>query len=1042
MNSQVSLRLEAITAGERVIARGDETTPGRCGEDRRTVSYVRGEVTEQYRLSEKGLEQVFVIDSLEGPRGAITVTETVETVFDAPPSGTTAKKLSFLRKGDEAFFISEAVASDASGKRLELPLTFEEGKLSFTLPAPWVKEATFPVTIDPLVGSPLTINGAVGNQGFSAAYNSSSNEWLVLYSLWGGSHAGWDLYGQRISSAGALSGSQITVATNAKDDNFASVAYAPAPVNRYLISWLLGTSTYPVLEGRIMNADGTFFTSQFQIANPQFGARSGSVAYDGSNWCVVYPSGEAGTFIARARFISPTGTLGTLVNIDNNDGVPAVYPTVTFGNGTYAAVWLKNVYNDTFSHFNVVARSFQPNGTLVSSVVTLDPSQGILTSACVSAGGGKFFASWTNSTSTQGAIMGTALSFDVGPFATPGYLSAFSTTTNEWLLVFKAPDPSNPQNSEIWGEHVTLTGTFSSLSRVTYNLDNYETPVALSWNSATNAMLVVYRTTNANTPPLVAQQVSMNAPVAPAVPTGFVGAVQSTSSIAWSWGNVANESGYDVHDDSHLSKGITWPDVLSFTETGLSENAATSRHVHSFSDAVYSGPSSSAAVYTKVHDPTASDYYLSIISSTQIDVVVTAPPNGSSGSTGVKIERQNGSKWTLLQDFAANYLFHDTGRSANTSYTYRITFQNGNAVATAVSPTQSITTSAPATPTGFAGAIQSPTSILWSWTDDANESSYTVYDNLGNVKGTTGRNVTTFTETGLAENTGATRYVKATNGAGTSAASASVTKNTWIHDPLASDFSVTLVTSTQITVTVSQPPNPTTPSTGCEISRSTDNANWNIVQAFSHVYTYSDSAIPAGTTYYYRFRYENLDAVTTAYSPSQSRTAGVIAVITTASKITKNPNTNISGYAPADSTVNVYFSGTLDGTATNTNGTWSYNATTKADGTYTVTAQATEGGVTSGNSNTITVTILTVPPSPPSNPRVRIYNGASDVLWDPSPSTNVAGYQVSRKIGTNGTWTILNTSQVILGTQYRDSGLTNGQLYVYRVTAVDNARSD
>src|SRR5574341_981265 len=108
----------------------------------------------------------------------------------------------------------------------------------------------------------------------------------------------------------------------------------------------------------------------------------------------------------------------------------------------------------------------------------------------------------------------------------------------------------------------------------------------MSWNSTTDVMLVVYM--KGNPVQLVAQRVRMGAAVAPSAPAGLAGAAQSASSIAWSWGNVADESGYELRDDANVSRGTTWPDVLTITETGLSENSLTSRHVHAFSDSIYS----------------------------------------------------------------------------------------------------------------------------------------------------------------------------------------------------------------------------------------------------------------------------------------------------------------------------------------------------------------------------------------------------------------------------------------------------------------------
>jgi hypothetical protein len=72
--------------------------------------------------------------------------------------------------------------------------------------------------------------------------------------------------------------------------------------------------------------------------------------------------------------------------------------------------------------------------------------------------------------------------------------------------------------------------------------------------------------------------------------------------------------------------------------------------------------------------------------------------------------------------------------------------------------------------------------------------------------------------------------------------------------------------------------------------------------------------------------------------------------------------------------------------------------------------------------------------------RTIAYRNVVDVEWDPSPSTDVAGYQVYRKLPADLTWpaTPLNTTGVVLDTKYRDATVVNGTLYVYRVTAVRN----
>ena len=81
------------------------------------------------------------------------------------------------------------------------------------------------------------------------------------------------------------------------------------------------------------------------------------------------------------------------------------------------------------------------------------------------------------------------------------------------------------------------------------------------------------------------------------------------------------------------------------------------------------------------------------------------------------------------------------------------------------------------------------------------------------------------------------------------------------------------------------------------------------------------------------------------------------------------------------------------------------------------------------------------PIRPPTNVRVTAYNEAVDVEWDPSPSANVAGYNVFRRLSTEA-WpprpTPINGNVLVVSRKYRDSGLSNSLTYVYRVAAVRN----
>ncbi|MDQ3985704.1 MAG: S8 family serine peptidase [Actinomycetota bacterium] len=125
--------------------------------------------------------------------------------------------------------------------------------------------------------------------------------------------------------------------------------------------------------------------------------------------------------------------------------------------------------------------------------------------------------------------------------------------------------------------------------------------------------------------------------------------------------------------------------------------------------------------------------------------------------------------------------FANTGLTEQTTYYYRVLASNAagtspaSNVASATTPAAPITT-APSAPSGLSATAKSSTQIDLAWSDVAGESGYKVERSPnGNSKwaqiGTTGQNVTTFSNTGLRASTTYHYRVMATNAYGTSAPS-------------------------------------------------------------------------------------------------------------------------------------------------------------------------------------------------------------------------------------------------------------------------------
>ncbi len=148
---------------------------------------------------------------------------------------------------------------------------------------------------------------------------------------------------------------------------------------------------------------------------------------------------------------------------------------------------------------------------------------------------------------------------------------------------------------------------------------------------------------------------------------------------------------------------------------------------------------------------------------------------GSSGATGYNVYR-NGTK----VGSPAGTSFTDSGLAASTSFTYQVTATN-SAGESAKSASVSGTTSAgggttvPAAPTGLSVTGTSSSSVSLSWTGSSGATGYNVYRNGTKVASPTS---TSFTDGGLAASTTFTYQVTATNSAGESAKSGSVSGTT------------------------------------------------------------------------------------------------------------------------------------------------------------------------------------------------------------------------------------------------------------------------
>ena len=291
-------------------------------------------------------------------------------------------------------------------------------------------------------------------------------------------------------------------------------------------------------------------------------------------------------------------------------------------------------------------------------------------------------------------------------------------------------------------------------------------------------------------------------------------------------------------------------------------------------------------------------------------------------------------------------------------------------------------------------------------------------------------------------NPGTTYYyrVRAENAAGSSANSNVVAALTIPPAPVA--IAPTAILTTGFTANWDS----STGATGYRLDVAKDNAFTQIVPGDTNLAVPALSKIVnglnAGTMYYYRVRAENSSGqsassnIMTAQTSTLGVPSAIAATAVTTAGFTSNwtPVSGATGYqldVAHDTAFAVILPGFDSLSVTGTSkGVTGLTAGTK----YYYRVRAVDAGVPSGNSNTITVMTLTIPPT--LSGATGVTSGGFTANW--GPVTGAASYQLD--VATDSSVTVFvpgYDSLAVAGTSWAVSGLSASKTYYYRVRGVN-----
>ncbi len=388
-------------------------------------------------------------------------------------------------------------------------------------------------------------------------------------------------------------------------------------------------------------------------------------------------------------------------------------------------------------------------------------------------------------------------------------------------------------------------------------------------------------------------------PIAPTTAPGAprdLGAVAGDATVALAWSSPSSDGGsaitnYKVYRGTisgQLSLLATLPNVLSYTDSAVT-NGQTYYYKVTAVNAVGEGPRSNEASGTPTSGQTVPSPPRQLNATpgeAQVTLTWLAPSSdGGSPITNFKIYQGTASGGeSLLATVGAVFSYPDSSVTNGVTYYYYVTAVNGIGASGSSNEVSATPVAGPSVPDAPQNLVATPgngtMTLTWSpppWDVRSPVTGYTVYrgTNSGNRSFFVPLgNVTTYTDTGLANGQRYYYVVTAINAIGEGPPSSEVSAKPATVPGSPGNLQA-IPGNGNVTIQWSGAPNNGAPVTSYRVYRGTTSGQTSLVKTLGNVDTYTDTGLTNGVRYYYRVAAVNrVGEGTKSNEASASPTAG------------------------------------------------------------------------------------------------------------------------------------------------------------------------